>query len=430
MIARFRRLLAFLRRHKVLVLLLVLVLGLLGLGTYRAGCHYYVENHVRAADEAMVQGDFDDAVEHLAACLWIRPRSASLHLKMAQAQRWAGRFEEAASHLEKCRQRGGTTLEVAVERLLIKAQSEDPAEVEITLLERVRENPDAPESLEILAALAQGYLRTYHLDGAMYCLDQLLKRRPDDVVALLSRGSLYEIAGKDGKAGADYRRAVEVQPRHVEARCRLGSFLLRQGQPEEALQQYEQVRRQRRGEGQPLVLMGLARTCEQLGDLNRARQALDELLARNPHDGDALVERGKLALQCESPAEAEGWLRRAVADSPFAPQSHYLLAQCLRRLGQNDEAQEHEAAQVRIKSDIKRLQAALDRVKKAPTDPVARREAGLLCLRAGREPEGERLLLSVLHIVPTDGPTRAALADYYARTGQLELAAQYRLPDQ
>jgi Tfp pilus assembly protein PilF len=317
----------------------------------------------------------------------------------------------------------GVTAEYALEGAMLKAASGELADTEDLLLREV--DRGSAEAVQILEALAQGYIRTYRLGNAMHCLDRLLEREPDHVRALIWRASLWQSAGNDAGAEADYRRAVDAQPDHVGARCRLGEFLLRHTQGEEALSQYEYLR-QRPGGDQPIVLLGLARSHRQLGATDSARQVLDNLLARYPHEGDALIERGKLALETESPAAAEGWLRRAVADSPFSGQANYLLAQSLRQQGKDDEAGEFDAAQERIESDRKRLELVVAQVGKTPSDPALRREAGQICLRNGKEREGLRWLFSALAQDPQDGPTHAALADYYERAGKPDLAVKHR----
>jgi Tfp pilus assembly protein PilF len=410
-------------RHPIQILVPILVVSLLGLGAYQAGWYWHADYHRRAAEQALARYDFDEAQEHLAACLRAAPRSAPFHFQMARAARRAGRYEQAAEHLEKCQQLEGVTPENALERALLKTAWGEIADTEQFLQRQV--DRDAPETAQILEALAQGYIRTYRLGNAAHCLDRLLQREPENVRALLWRGSLRQSAGNDAGAEADYRRAVEVQPEHLGARCRLGEFLLRHTQAEEALSQYETAR-QRPGGDQPAVLLGLARSHRQLGATDTARQVLDDLLARWPHDADALIERGKLALESESPAAAEGWLRRAVADSPFSGQANYLLAQSLRGQGKDDEARESEAAQERIENDRKRLELVVVQVGKAPSDPAPRLEAGLICLRNGKEGEGLRWLLSALQRAPQDGPTHAALADYYERAGKPDLAAKHR----
>jgi len=412
-----------LRRHSVKALVLVLVLCLLGIGGYLAGAYYYAEHHLHAAEQAVARYDFDEAEEHLAVCLRLRPEDASLHFQMARVERRAGKYEPAAEHLEKCQNLEGINPQNALEWSLWRAQFGEIADVEGSLQELV--DRGSPETPQILEALAQGYIHTYRLDVAMYCLNRLLEQDPDNVQALLRRASLWQTAGSEAKAEADCRRAVAAQPEHITARCRLGESLLRRNLAQDALQQYEYLRQLPRGD-RPEVLLGLARSHRQLGDSDAARKVLDDLLARHPQDSGALRERGKLALEIESPAAAEEWLRKVVALYPFDAQANYLLAQSLRRQGKEDEAREYEAVRERIESDLKGLEAAFGRVTKAPQDPAPRVEAGIICLRNGQEHEGERWLLSALQQDSRDQKAHAALANYYERTGKPDLAAEHR----
>jgi Tfp pilus assembly protein PilF len=421
MMARLRSLLTLPRRHPVVAL----ALCLLAAGAYPAGWYWYAEHHRRAAERAAARYDFDEALGQLAACLRARPRSAALHLQVARVARRAGHYEQAAEHLDRCEELGGITPETALERALLRAARGDLAAAEGPLQEQLdRGSPEAPQILE---ALAQGYIRAYRLGNARSCLDRLLERDPAHVRALIWRASLRQSAGDDAGAEDDYRRAVAAQPDHVGARCRYGEYLLRHARPEEALGQYEPLR-PRPGGDQPAVLLGLARSHRQLDATDAAgaaRQALDALLARQPQHAEALLERGKLALAVESPAEAEGWLRRAAAAAPFSAQANWALAQALRRQGK-DGAQQYEEAHDRLVGDRKRLEAALERVGKSPSDPAPRVEAGRICLRTGKDREGLRWLLSALQQAPRDGPTHAALAEYYERAGRRDLAANHR----
>jgi predicted Zn-dependent protease len=421
--ARLRSLLTLPRRRPVTAVAALAALGLLGVLTYQAGWYWYAEHHRRAAERAAARDELDEAQEHLAACLRARPRSAPLHFQLARAARRAGRFDVAAEHLEACERLGGVTRETALEWAMLRAERGDLAGTEELL--RGQADGGSPEAPYALEALAQGYIHTYRLGNARHCLDRLLEREPGHVRALVMRGSLRQATGDGAGAEADYRRAVEAQPDHALARCRLGELLLRTSRAAEALRQYEHLR-PRPGGDAPAVLLGLARCHRELGATAAARRELDELLARQPGHAEALLERGKLALAGESPAEAEGWLRRAVAAAPFSAQANFALARCLHRRGKDEEARQYEAAHDRIVSDGKRLEEVKVRVGKSPSDPAPRVEAGLICLRSGKEREGLRWLLSALQQAPRDGPAHAALADYYERTGQRDLAARHR----
>src|SRR5438034_5011062 len=147
--SRLQRLLALLRRHRLKTVAAVLLLCLLGFGAYPAGSYWYAEYHRRAAERAIERYEFDEAQEHLAACLRVRPRSAPLHFQMARAARRAGRYELAALHLETCQQLEGITPENALERTLLRTVAGEVADTEDLLQGQVeRGAAETPQILE------------------------------------------------------------------------------------------------------------------------------------------------------------------------------------------------------------------------------------------------------------------------------------------
>lgn len=420
-----KRLLTWQPSHPVrFVLLALLFVALLAGGSW-AGLHYYLDHHLREAEQASERYDFESAEQHLAACLRLRPRSARLHFEMARAARRAEHYERAAEHLRTCRQLQAKDAEIGLEGVLFQAQCGDIAEVEKLLQHEVdHDNPDADLILE---AMAKGYVQSYRLDAAMFCLNRLLKHQPRNLIALLTRASMWKTAGNFAEAEADCRRAVEAQPQHRGAHLQYGELLLLTKQADKALPQFEYVRQLASGD-EVETLLGLARCHRQLGHMEAARQLLDEVLAQRPHEGFALIERGKIALEMEAPADAEKWLRQAVADYPFDSQANFLLSQALLKQGKEEEAHGYETERKRIEADLKALQDAFQRVTKSPRDPQPRLEAALICLRNGRADEGERWLLSALEQVPDHAATRAALAEHYERCGKMDLAEVYRRP--
>jgi Tfp pilus assembly protein PilF len=60
---------------------------------------------------------------------------------------------------------------------------------------------------------------------------------------------------------------------------------------------------------------------------------------------------------------------------------------------------------------------------------VLRCEGGILFLNNGEEQEGVRWLRQALRLDPANRQAHEALADYYQRIGQPELAARHRRQD-
>jgi Flp pilus assembly protein TadD len=374
-----------------------------------------------AAERAIERRDYATAYDHLEECVKRRPHDARFLFLAARTARRAAHYEQAEEHLRACQRLEGPTDAIALERALIRAQQGD-SEVESYLLARVSQGD--PDTLLIWEVLIQQYLDTYQLFKARDCLDRYLERRPDDVQALLGRGFVWERLFFYPEAVDDYRRAVQVEPENDRARLRLAETLLITGPPDQAAEQFEELRW--RHPDSRAARIGLARAWRRQGRTAEAGQLLDALLAEDANEAGALTERGLASLDEGDAAGAETALRRAVALAPADPEALHNLCQCLRLRGRDDELRDYQACFDRLDADLKRLAQVTNAVLKAPHDPALRCEAGVLFLRTGEEQEGVRWLNLALHEAPGYRPAHQALADYYQRTGRSDLAGRHR----
>jgi tetratricopeptide (TPR) repeat protein len=409
--------------HRYLRLLLP-GLGLLGFGSYLLTLNLWAVYHFRAAQRALERRDFSAARAHLTSCLTVWPRGARSHFLAARAAWRSGLHDEAEEHLAVCQQQRWAPEIVQRERDLMKLQRGD-----LTVEESLRASlaEDNSETRLILEILIQEYVSSYRLVRALSALNLFLQRQPDDVQALLGRGWVWEQLFDFGRAVADYRRAVEVDPQNDAARLRLAETLLITGPASAALDHFARLRQHQ--PGKQTVLLGLACCWRQLGQADEARRLLDGLLEHLPSDDpnqDAVLvrERGRLALDEGELAKAEEWLRQAVDLAPHDRQANYNLYQCLLQRGQREDASRRRLE--RIDADLKRIDLVLKEVLKAPYDPSLRYEAGVIFLRNGETEKGLRWLGMALQQDPWHRPAHETLASYYQGTGRLDLAARHR----
>jgi predicted Zn-dependent protease len=406
---------------------LLLAVAVVGAGT--GGVYLWAQHHLDAARQALDRLAFDEAGHHLDLVLKVRPGSPAVHLLAARAARRRDACDLAAEHLAASVRLGGETEATTLERWLLAAQQGDLANVERKLQARA-DDPEDPEAVPILEALAKGYVSRYWRTHALVCLNILLQRQPRHPPALLMRARLWEDRARKGEverdrdALADYEKAVELAPT-LEGRLGRAGALYRVGRPWDALLEYEQLRPGRPAD--PDVLLGLARCRFSLRAVGEARRLLDELLERQPDHRAALLERGRLALHAGQFADAEGWLRRAADAAPgYDSQPHRVLARCLEAAHKTGEARRCVGEAGRREANVLRVERLTARSNRGPANPVQRFEIATELMRLGREEDGVAVLLFVLEQEPRFGPAHAALADYFERTGQPARAARHR----
>jgi tetratricopeptide (TPR) repeat protein len=400
----------------------ILLLGV-SLAVYHGLRQSRARTHRQCAVRALARWDFQQARADLAYCVEVWPGDFQTRYLAAHIARRAGFLDEAAEHLRQCRRLGAPDPRTALESALLRAQGGQVSEVEEYLLDLIRQ--DDLEAPLILEALALGYVHVYQLPKAGRCLDLLLQRQPRNVFALKWRGHCLEGIGVHEKAIEDYRKAIAIDPDYDEARMLLADRLAtRLKRYAEAIEHFEILRR--RQPDKPVIAVGLARCRRLLGEGDKARRLLDEVLRAHPNYLEALAERGHLALEDGKPAEAERYLRPAAALPSPDRQVLHSLYQALLQLGKEEEASAVLARGRRMDEDMKAMVEVLKEIGANPQDASLYCRAAAICLRNGQDGEAVRWLQGALTRDPRYGPAHAALADYYERKGAADLAAQHR----
>jgi Tfp pilus assembly protein PilF len=426
------------------VLLGVIAVLLLAGGGYLGGRHLWAWYHYHAAQRAVERREFHEARDHLAACLEVWPASASTHLLAARTARRShcfdtqdflgvqtaarsASFEEAMDQLDTCRQLGGPAEAINLEWDLLRAQQGKLEQVEKKLLACL--DGEHPDSTLILEVLTWEWMRRHRLPEAQHYLDLWLTRRPNEREALVRRGWVRERLLNPYEAIQDYQKALDLDPErdqreHDRIRLRLAEILVQKNRAAEAVQHFEAM--YERQPDNPAVVLGLARCRRQLRQPEEARRLLDALLAVRPRDGQALGERGRLALDDGRFVQAEQWLRRAAALCPYDRQITYNLFQCLKKQNKEKEAQKYSARLHQLRADEKRMSQLMQEMLRAPQDADLCCETGTIFLRNGMPAEGLRWLANALWHDSKHRAAHQALAEYFEGLGQKERAAPHR----
>jgi predicted Zn-dependent protease len=397
------------RRHpRQAVLAVVLLAACLGGAGYWVGRDLTAQAHFRAARQSLALRKWSEARTHLTACLRTWPDRAEAHLLAARAARRLGLLEEAEERLETCGHlQGEETPEVQVERALLRLSRGDLAGTEAFLRGRVAGND--PDAVEILDVLSRALLLDRRLPEAHRCLDDLLRRQPDDFDVLVRHAATAAAQGWESVAVQSLQKAVDLRPDAHGLRLSLAQNLAAVGRFPEALGHLAHLRACQPDD--PAVTFALARCLAWSGRVDQAAPLLDGLLEREPDNWSVLSERGWLCLQLDQPARAEAYLRRAQSLAPPNQALLTRLSDCLRLLGKHAEARPFREQAEQLRAATVRSSQLAQRIRdEKPADPDLYHELACLYLLLGREPDALYYFREALRRDPQYPPTHESLA--------------------
>jgi Flp pilus assembly protein TadD len=371
-----------------------------------AAAHLRTWHHYQAAQSALDHYHFAEARSHLDIALRAWPNSWGLHLLAARAARLDGDAEQAQQHLHYCQHVQPNHPAVLLEWALLRAQFGELETVEGYLLDQLQRG--SAQATLIQEALIEGHLRTYRIGPALASVEDWLKRQPDDTQARFLHGCIWLQIERPQTARTSFLRVLELDPQRDDARWRLTQCLLKLRLYEEADLYLEELHRRYPQNAEVTVELANARFMQ--GQTSPAQELLDAVLAEHPDNEAALRERGRLDLAAGNVAEAEKWLRRAAQLNPRDTQLFSLLSTALEHQGKQDEAQLLQDRLKQTDRDFARLSTiCLHELGQRPNDAALHSELGTLLLRLGYRQAGRNWLLLALQEDPNCAAARAAL---------------------
>jgi predicted Zn-dependent protease len=368
--------------------------------------------HRREARAQLQRYHTPQAIRHLLICRAIWPRDPETLLLAARAARRARIYGDSERLLRTYREVRGRDEAYAFEQLLLAAECRI-GEAADSCWQSVEEGRF--DAALLLEALTRGYLQQYQLGQAQHCLKRWRQIQPDNPQISYLQG-LFNLDYIHDRPGGEesYRRALELDPNHEEARLGLAVALLMGKSFARAAEHFEDLR-----QCQPdnlSVQVNLAECLDGLGQSAEAVRLVDDALARQPEYPAALSLRGQLALQSGQLDKAESWLRRALHRDPMDHRARYSLVLCLEQSGQQEEAQQQRRRLQQIEEDLSHFNKIVTKeISERPQDPALHCTLGQILLRAGKREEGLRWLQSALRLDPHYGPARQAVEEYHKK---------------
>lgn len=204
-------------------------------------------------------------------------------------------------------------------------------------------------------------------------------------------GTAAEQQGNQYAARDWYRKALQRDPSHADARHNLGFSRAMQGDHRGALAEYEEGLRMAPNEK---LLNSQGQSWSALGRTDRAESAWIRALEMNPRYGDALNNMGRLRDQQGRRREALAYYRRALAANPHSAVTHNNLGAALAGAGRNEEARAAFSQALRLD----------------PTLASAWNNLGIHLYAAGKFDEAEKALKKAVIFGPGQGTAWYTLA--------------------
>ncbi|MEP7242660.1 MAG: tetratricopeptide repeat protein [Gammaproteobacteria bacterium] len=346
----------------------------------------------------------DGAVADAERAVQIDPKNGNAVALLAALKRKAGDAAGAIALVSDAvgRIENSAELRQVLASLYLQEKQPDKAEEQLRKVVELR-----PTELRNRYQLALFYARSHKIDEAQHVLEDAVKSQPKSDEAKLALVD-FVLAQRSPEEGEKTLRAfIASKPDDYDLRLGLGGLLQRTGKPKEALAAYQEVI-DRSGTG-PQGLTARSRIAAVYvaeGRGAEAQKLIDEVLAKNPRDNDALLLRGNLSLDRKDTAAAIVDLRAVLRDQPGAIGVRRLLA---RAYLANGEAALAEEA----------LRAAMDA---APDAMMVRVELAQVLSQTQRVEQAATLLEEAVRYSPNAPEPREALVRVYLAKGDFAAA--------
>jgi tetratricopeptide (TPR) repeat protein len=206
-----------------------------------------------------------------------------------------------------------------------------------------------PADADVLYQSARAHMKAWN--DIVY---QMFQKTPASYRVNQLSGEILEIQGKYHDAAAEYRKAIEKNPKALDLHFRLGRVLLIDSPGPDALErarhEFEAELSLNREDAAAEYEVGQILIAQ--GKRDAALPRLDRALALRPDFAEALVAAGRARVEDKRYDEAIALLNRAIKLQPGNEPAHYSLMMAYRDLGNLEAA--------------KREKAILDELQKPP----------------------------------------------------------------
>lgn len=359
---------------------------------------------VRGAVQAQ-KGLVVAALEDAEAADKIAPNDEFTIALLASLYKQSSRLDKAIEVIDKGLKQSPGNVELRIVLADLEANRDNFAAVEQQLKEIVALEP---KNFSHHARLAQFYLTRKDLPKAEATWREAIVAiddSPQPKLALID--TLWAQRGEEA-ALSEMQAVLAKYKDDASLKLELGSYLERQGKPEQAETVYQEVAKSADKDPQGLSARArLASLYLKRNDVTRAQALIDEVLEDNPRDNDALSLRASVALQKGDTATAITDLRSVLRDQPNS--TAVLRALALAHVQNNEVALAEETLRTALQAN--------------PSEMPTRKALAQLLLRQGKADQA-RLILDPVASMPAGGDDPEILdAQFKAQFATKDLVA-------
>jgi tetratricopeptide (TPR) repeat protein len=318
-------------------------------------------HHLESGKAKLAKKDYDRAIleflnANLRKATTLDPKHTDAQLKLAElmvASRNQQYIEEAQKRLQEILKITPGHPDVLDVLALTELQLGQPDQAEQHLRQALEKFPGHLKSTITLASMK---MSQKDLDSAEAVLKEATRQDPQSVFAVVSLGEFYLYAQRPAEAEGQFQRVLEMEPNNAQALIYLAGLQFRTGRRELAEKTYKRVSAlpdKQYKHLHALFLMQAGKTEAGIAEfeklmkddpndrdardrlvaayiattkIRKADQILEEALRKNPRDTGALLQRAKIMLLRNEPAQAETVAMELVRFQPDSAEAHYTLA--------------------------------------------------------------------------------------------------------
>jgi len=290
-----------------------------------------LDDAVARAEDQIAKGKPEEALKTMQKAASQQPTSPEAQLALARIQQRVGSLEDAAATVAKAAQlaTGGAAKAEALAALSSMDLMRSTGKEALAHAEQAVQAEATPAAL---AALARAQVRAQSAAAALPTADKAVAAGATSGDAHEARGEALLAVGKNDEAVAEFRKALELDPKMNLARVRLASALIAQGQAAQAVAEARKATEADAKSAQAFAILGLAILAENKANWSDAIAQAQNGRFLNEKDPLVQVAVGKVFEGGDNLDQATQAYKKALETDPgYTPARAALLSAQVRK---------------------------------------------------------------------------------------------------